>query len=66
MALNHPLDEATRRRMPPMHVGTARSAPPMATMQGAQEKLGWRVMQIYGLTETSPFLTVGTSERVGQ
>jgi acyl-CoA synthetase (AMP-forming)/AMP-acid ligase II len=51
MALNHPLDEATRRRMPPM-----------ATMQGAQEKLGWRVMQIYGLTETSPFLTVCTSE----
>jgi fatty-acyl-CoA synthase len=32
--------------------------PPLATIQGAQEKFGWRVIQIYGLTETSPFLTV--------
>ncbi|HYV06290.1 MAG TPA: AMP-binding protein, partial [Blastocatellia bacterium] len=41
-----------------MRVGTAGSAPPMATIQGAQEKFGWKVIQIYGLTETSPFLTV--------
>jgi len=41
-----------------MRVGTAGSAPPLATIQGAQEKFGWRVIQIYGLTETSPFLTV--------
>ena len=57
-ALNHPIDEATRRRMPPMRIGTAGSAPPMATIQGAQEKFGWRVIQIYGLMETSPLLTV--------
>src|SRR5205807_9103084 len=59
MALNHSLDDATRERLPrEMRVGTAGSAPPLATIQGAQEKFGWRVIQIYGLTETSPFLTV--------
>jgi fatty-acyl-CoA synthase len=59
MALNHPLDEETRNALPrDMKVATAGSAPPMATIQGAEEKLGWRVIQIYGLTETSPFLTV--------
>jgi fatty-acyl-CoA synthase len=41
-----------------MRVGTAGSAPPLASIQGAQERFGWRVIQIYGLTETSPFLTV--------
>ncbi len=59
MALNHSIDEATRERLPrEMRVGTAGSAPAVATIQGAQEKFGWRVIQIYGLTETSPFLTV--------
>ncbi|HYP25587.1 MAG TPA: long-chain-fatty-acid--CoA ligase [Blastocatellia bacterium] len=59
MALNHGLDEETLARLPRgMRVGTAGSAPPTATIQGAQEKLGWQVIQIYGLTETSPFLTV--------
>jgi fatty-acyl-CoA synthase len=59
MALNHSIDDSTRERLPrEMRVGTAGSAPPLATIQGAQEKFGWRVIQIYGLTETSPFLTV--------
>lgn len=59
MALNHKLDEATLAALPKnMRIGTAGSAPPMASIQGAQEKFGWRVIQIYGLTETSPFLTV--------
>jgi fatty-acyl-CoA synthase len=59
MALNHPMDPAALDRLPrEMRVGTAGSAPPLATIQGAQEKFGWQVIQIYGLTETSPFLTV--------
>jgi fatty-acyl-CoA synthase len=59
MALNHKLDEATIAALPKnMRIGTAGSAPPLASIQGAQEKFGWRVIQIYGLTETSPFLTV--------
>jgi len=59
MALNHPMDAAAFDRLPRgVRIGTAGSAPPLATIQGAQEKFGWRVIQIYGLTETSPFLTV--------
>jgi fatty-acyl-CoA synthase len=59
MALNHPIDEDSLAGLPRgMRVGTAGSAPPLATIQGAQERFGWRVIQIYGLTETSPFLTV--------
>ncbi|MCI0487729.1 MAG: long-chain-fatty-acid--CoA ligase [Blastocatellia bacterium] len=59
MALNHDIDEDTLARLPrDMRVATAGSAPPLATIQGAQEKFGWQVIQIYGLTETSPFLTV--------
>jgi fatty-acyl-CoA synthase len=59
MALNHPLDEESLSKLPQgMRIGTAGSAPPLATIEGAQRKFGWRVIQIYGLTETSPFLTV--------
>ena len=59
MALNHHLDAEGRARLPrDVRIGTAGSAPPLATIQGAQEKFGWRVIQIYGLTETSPFMTV--------
>ncbi|MBI3649449.1 MAG: long-chain-fatty-acid--CoA ligase [Acidobacteria bacterium] len=59
MALNYPLDDEMLAALPKTtRIGTAGSAPPMASIQGAQEKFGWRVIQIYGLTETSPFLTV--------
>ena len=59
MALNHSLDIEARERLPRgVRIGTAGSAPPLATIQGAQEKFGWRVIQIYGLTETAPFMTV--------
>ena len=59
MALNYDLDVDRLVKLPPeMRVGTAGSAPPLATIQAAQEKYGWRVIQIYGLTETSPFITV--------
>lgn len=59
MALNHSMSEYALEKLPrAMRIGTAGSAPPLATIQGAQEKFGWRVIQIYGLTETSPFLTV--------
>jgi fatty-acyl-CoA synthase len=59
MALNHPLSEEALNGLPTgMRVGTAGSAPPLATIQGAQQKFGWKVIQIYGLTETAPFLTV--------
>jgi acyl-CoA synthetase (AMP-forming)/AMP-acid ligase II len=63
MALNHSMDAAAIDRLPRgVRIGTAGSAPPLATIQGAQEKFGWRVIQIYGLTETSPFLTVSKTK----
>jgi len=59
MALNHKLSPENLEKLPRgTRIGTAGSAPPLATIQGAQEKFGWRVIQIYGLTETSPFMTV--------
>jgi fatty-acyl-CoA synthase len=59
MALNHSMDVNTRARLPKdVRIGTAGSAPPLATIQGAQENFGWKVIQIYGLTETAPFMTV--------
>ncbi|MDX2031102.1 MAG: long-chain-fatty-acid--CoA ligase [Blastocatellia bacterium] len=60
MALNHPMTEAQRAALPRagVRVGTAGSAPPRALIEGMQERLGWQVIQIYGLTETAPFLTV--------
>lgn len=59
MALNHPMDADTIETLPKgVRIAAAGSAPPLATIQGAQEKFDWQVIQIYGLTETAPFLTV--------
>ncbi len=60
IALNHSLSEAQLAALPRegVRVATAGSAPPRALIEGMQERLGWRVIQVYGLTETSPFLTV--------
>lgn len=59
MAMNHPLTAEQQAALPrPVRVATAGSAPPMAVIKAMQDKLGWQVIQVYGLTETSPFLTV--------
>ena len=59
MALNYPLTQERRRALPTgVRVATAGSAPARALIEGMQERLGWQVIQIYGLAETSPFLTV--------
>lgn len=59
LALNHPKSHNLPDNFPRnARVGTAGSAPPMALIKGMQERLGWQVIQIYGLTETAPFLTV--------
>ena len=36
----------------------AGAPPPTKTIQRVQEELGWEFIQIYGLTETSPLLTI--------
>jgi fatty-acyl-CoA synthase len=40
----------------------AGAPPPAAFIERMERELGWEFMQIYGLTETSPILTVSTSD----
>ena len=40
----------------------AGAPPPAAFIQRLEEELGWEFIQIYGLTETSPILTVSTHD----
>ncbi|KDA40876.1 AMP-dependent synthetase [Frankia sp. B2] len=39
----------------------AGAPPPTKTVQRVEEELGWEFIQIYGLTETSPLLTINRS-----
>ena len=41
-----------------MRVIVAGAAPPTRTIERIETELGWEFIQIYGLTETSPLLTV--------
>lgn len=42
---------------------TAGSAPPKATIRMVEDEIGWRVIHIYGLTETAPLITTSNSPR---
>jgi fatty-acyl-CoA synthase len=41
-----------------VHVVTASAPPAAATIERMEGELGWEVTQVYGLTETGPFLTI--------
>jgi fatty-acyl-CoA synthase len=41
-----------------VRVATAGAPPAAATIRTVEEELGWTVTQVYGLTETAPFITV--------
>lgn len=41
----------------------AGAPPPTATIARVQEELGWEFIQIYGLTETSPLLTINRARQ---
>ena len=41
-----------------VHVVTAGAPPAAATIERLEDELGWEVTQVYGLTETAPFLTI--------
>ncbi len=59
LAMNHPLSDERKTALPAgVRIATAGSAPPTALIRAMQEQLNWQVLQVYGLTETSPFLTV--------
>ncbi|MDH4063675.1 MAG: AMP-binding protein, partial [Acidobacteriota bacterium] len=51
--------ESVRRGAPRgVRVITAGAPPAAATIETLEEQLGWSVTQVYGLTETAPFITV--------
>jgi fatty-acyl-CoA synthase len=50
--------EVRRRARPGVRVLTAGAPPAAATIERIEGELGWEVTQVYGLTETSPFITV--------
>jgi len=41
-----------------VHVVTAGAPPAAATIERMERDLGWELTQVYGLTETSPFITI--------
>jgi len=43
---------------PGVRVMTAGAAPAAATIQRVEGEFGWELLHVYGLTETSPFITV--------
>jgi fatty-acyl-CoA synthase len=52
-------DEDVRRTAPRgLRVFTAGAPPAASTIERLEDQLGWVVTQVYGLTETTPFITV--------
>jgi fatty-acyl-CoA synthase len=51
--------EELRRTAPRgIHVITAGAPPAASTIQRLEDELGWTITHVYGLTETTPFITV--------
>jgi acyl-CoA synthetase (AMP-forming)/AMP-acid ligase II len=52
-------DEELRHKAPRgVRVFTAGAPPAASTIERLEDELGWTVTQVYGLTETTPFITV--------
>ena len=56
---------AEAKALAPKGVGvmTAGAPPAAVTIQRIEEDLGWNVIQIYGLTETAPAISISVSKR---
>jgi fatty-acyl-CoA synthase len=53
------VDEELRRRAPRgVRIFTAGAPPAASTIERLEDELGWTVTHVYGLTETTPFITV--------
>ena len=50
--------EDKRRQLPPVRVITAGAPPAAATIERMESEIGWEVLQVYGLTETAPFISI--------
>jgi len=51
-------DDIRRGARQGVRVITAGAAPAAATIERIEEGLGWTVTQVYGMTETTPFITI--------
>jgi fatty-acyl-CoA synthase len=58
IALANAPDDVRRDAPTGIRVVTAGAPPAAATIQRMEGELGWHVTQVYGLTETAPFITV--------
>jgi fatty-acyl-CoA synthase len=58
IALANAPDTVRRKAPRRVRVVTAGAPPAAATIQRLERELGWNVTQVYGLTETAPFITV--------
>jgi fatty-acyl-CoA synthase len=46
-----------------VRIATAGSAPATATIETVEDEFGWRIIHLYGLTETAPIITTSNSPR---
>jgi acyl-CoA synthetase (AMP-forming)/AMP-acid ligase II len=51
-------EEIRKNAAPGLRVLTAGAPPAASTIERLEDELGWVVTQVYGLTETTPFITV--------
>ena len=51
-------EELRRDVQPGVRVLTAGAPPAAATIERIEGELGWDITQVYGLTETAPFITI--------
>jgi fatty-acyl-CoA synthase len=58
IALAHAPEELRRQAPRGLRIVTAGAPPAAATIERIEEELGWNITHVYGLTETSPFITV--------
>ncbi|WP_411962797.1 long-chain-fatty-acid--CoA ligase [Haloferax sp. YSMS24] len=47
----------------PVRAATAGAAPPEATIRTVEDEFGWRLMHVYGATETGPLITTSEAQR---
>ncbi|ELZ84175.1 acyl-CoA synthetase [Haloferax larsenii JCM 13917] len=47
----------------PVRAATAGAAPPEATIRTVEDEFGWRLMHVYGATETGPLITTSEAKR---
>jgi len=58
IAVANAADEVRKQAPRGLRVVTAGAPPAAATIERIEGELGWTVTQVYGLTETSPFITI--------